>query len=63
MWEAEELKGQLLKTETEVQDSRAALGMEADAHAEAERQLQQVRQHRDSLQVCCDIWQRDLMDG
>lgn len=62
VWEAEELKGQLLKTETELQDSRAALGTEADAHAEAERQLQQVRQHRDSLQVSCDIWHRDLMD-
>ncbi len=52
MWEAEELKEQLLKTENELQDARAALGPEADARAEAERQLHQVRQHNDSLQVC-----------
>ncbi len=51
VWEAEELKGQLLKAESELQDARAALGAEAEAHAEAERQLHQVRQHNNSLQV------------
>ena len=51
VWEAEELKGQLLKAENELQDVRAALGAEENARAEAERQLQQVRQHNDSLQV------------
>ena len=51
MWEAEELKGQLLKAESDLRDARAALGAELDRCAEAERQLQQVRQHNDSLQV------------
>ena len=51
MWEAEELKGQLLKAETDLRDAHAALGAESDRCAEAERQLQQVRQHNDSLQV------------
>jgi len=51
VWEAEELKGQLMKAESDLRDSRAALGAEADKRSEAERQLQQVRQHNDSLQV------------
>ena len=51
MWEAEELKGQLLKAESDLRDARAALGAELDRCAEAERQLQQVRQHNNSLQV------------
>lgn len=51
VWEAEELKGQLLKAENELQDVRAALGAEENTRAEAERQLQQVRQQNDSLQV------------
>ena len=51
VWEAEELKGQLSKAEGDLQDARAALGAEADSRAEAERQLQQVRQQNDSLRV------------
>ena len=51
VWEAEELKGQLAKAEGDLRDARAALGAEADCRAEAERQLQQVRQQNDSLRV------------
>ena len=51
VWEAEELKGQLLKAEGDLRDARAALGAEADSRAEAERQLSQVRQQNDSLRV------------
>ena len=51
VWEAEELKGQLAKAEGDLRDARAALGAEADSRAEAERQLQQVRQQNDSLRV------------
>ena len=51
VWEAEELKGQLLKAEGDARDARAALGAEADSCAEAERQLSQVRQQNDSLRV------------
>ncbi len=51
MWEAEELKGQLLKTESDLRDARAALGAESDRCAEAQRQLQHVQRQLDSLQV------------
>ena len=51
VWEAEELKGQLLKAEGDLRDARAALSAETDSCAEAERQLSQVRQQNDSLRV------------
>ena len=51
VWEAEELKGQLLKAEGDLRDARAALSAETDSRAEAERQLSQVKQQNDSLRV------------
>ncbi|CAK0787929.1 hypothetical protein CVIRNUC_011151 [Coccomyxa viridis] len=51
VWEAEELKGQLLKAEGDLRDARAALSAETDSRAEAERQLSQVRQQNDSLRA------------
>lgn len=48
---AEDLKEQLLKIEGEWQNMRDELGKEKEARVEAERQLQEVMQQKDSLQV------------